>query len=227
DLRSAVKVFVEARYSELREPLPLASMAWELQGEFGSALVDGWLGYQKMALMLEEMLPSGAVAKTVPGMLVPRDFHAAEALSSGSARVGTKLPTGTPEVAVALRAYDGSFPLLSSDEIGRACGYVAQAHSRIKADYADRDPRYVNQLSKLARDLAKAEGAELSRGQLGYIAMALRFGGWLFEDLTAQAIRLHYADFVLNRFVSLGLVPGPATPEAESVRRWLAGEPPD
>jgi len=37
DLRSAVQGFVEQRYSELREPLPLASMAWELQGEFGSA----------------------------------------------------------------------------------------------------------------------------------------------------------------------------------------------
>ena len=47
------------------------------------------------------------------------------------------------------------------------------------------------------------------------------------EELTAQAIRLHYAEFVLNRFASLGLVPGPATPEAESVRRWLAGESTD
>ena len=227
DLRSAVSAFVAQRYSELRQPLPLASMAWELQAEFGSALLDGWLGYQKMALMLEEMLPSGAVAKTVPGMLVPRDFHAAEALTSGSARVKTKLPTGVPEVALALKAYDGSFPLLSSDEIGRACRYLAEAHTRIKADYVDRDPRYVNQLTKLARDLAQAEDADLSRGRLGYIATALRFGGWLSEDLTAQAIRRHYAEFVLNRFASLGLVSGGATPEAESVRRWLMGESTD
>ena len=189
-------------------------------------LLDGWLGYQKMALMLEEMLPPGAVAKTVPGMLVPRDFHAAEALTAGSARVKTKLPTGVPKVALALKAYDGSFPLLSSDEIGRACRYLAEAHTRIKADYVDRDPRYVNQLTKLARDLGQAEDAEISRGQLGYIATALRFGGWLSEDLTAQAIRLHYGEFVLNRFASLGLV-GRATPEAESVHRWLAGESTD
>ena len=224
DLRPAVRRFVEDRYNSLHEPLPLASLAQELRGEFGASLYDGWLGHERMAPMLREMLPEGAVANTVPGMLVPRDFRAAEAVSAGAALVKATLPADVPEVALALKAFDGSFPLLSSQQIGLACKYLADADIQVRADHVAGTARYVNQLTKLARSLAQSDGVQVSRAQLDYIATALRFGGMLAQELTPESIRDHYAKFVLNRFLNLGLVPGSDSEQAESVRRWLRGE---
>ena len=58
---------------------------------------------------------------------------------------------------------------------------------------------------------------------MSYVGTALRFGGWLSRDLTASEIRSHYAEFVLNRFRRLGLLPGDDAPETGAAQEWLAG----
>ena len=218
----AVKEFVGDRFESIKEPLPLASLAWELEAEFGPEVTGDWLGFRKMSRLLDEILPSDAVMTDVPGALVPRGYNTEDAISAGSAFAGASISADVPELAKAMKAYDSSFPLLSSHDLGLAYAYLAEAHNCQHGQYGKPDARYVNMVTKMARDLASSDEEPLGRNPLNYIATALRTSGRLNNQITPELVTEAYAEFVVKRFVKLGLVKGGGYgADAQSIREWL------
>lgn len=219
-LYEAVADFVKSRFAQLQEPIPLAAFASEMLSEFGASLSKDWLGHRKMAPLLAEVLPAGAVVTSVPGMVVPQGYRVSDALSAGSA-ISRMSASDVPAIAKALKAFDASFPLLSSEQLLCAYSSLATARQELGASYGQPDTRFANMVTKRARDLAQENGHAISRGNLNYITMALLFSGDLGKDLSRAKVEEIYTKFVIERFARLGLIAASETNEQRALQRWL------
>lgn len=58
--------------SELERPAPLASIAAQLQGTFGTGLVRDWVGYGNFKSLLVDAVPDISIQSVGPGYVIPR-----------------------------------------------------------------------------------------------------------------------------------------------------------
>ncbi len=190
-LLEAVKEFVEKRYDSLIEPLYLASFAWELQREFGSEITDGWLGFGKMANLLSEVVPDDSIITGVPGLLIPRGMD--HSVVAGAVKGTLQRPADIPEIAVELRRYDAQFPLLSAKDLSGAYSVLAAVHNDSRASYGKPDLRYLNAVTRSARDRSQKTECPISRSVLNYIGVGYPFDSgshkmlWSRESIYQEA----------------------------------------
>lgn len=229
---AAVQRYLRERYEGLSQPLHLASLAWELQGEFGSEITNGWLGYERMVDLLKASVPASAIVTGAPGLLVPAGFDAAGV--TDSQEPASSLPDGIPAVARKIKPYDTDFPLLDQDTLSQAYSFLAEAHNAQRVQYGAPDLRYLNMVTRLARDLAADSGCSVGRNALNYIGRAVlvsgAMGGGLTHDMIAQA----FTEFAVARIDSLTTGANPtAESDRQELRSWLrvldgsGSEPPD
>jgi hypothetical protein len=219
---AAVQRYLRQRWEGITQPLHLASLAWELQGEFGSEITQGWLGYERMVDLLKASVPPSAIVTAAPGLLVPAGFDAGS-ISDARQSAGS-LPEGVPDVARQFKSYDTDFPLLNGEALSQAYTSLAEAHNAQRGQYGSPDLRYLNLVARLARDLAASSGCSLGRSALNYIGRAVLLSGGMKGPLTRDMVAQMFTEFAVQRFDALTTGSQPRVEaDREELRDWLRG----
>lgn len=223
-LEDAVTQYIRDAYSRLKKPQQLASFAWQLQREFGSEITADWLGYEKMSELLLAILPEEAVVTEQPGLLVPAGFDQESAEPPTTQGPPTQVPESTRDVAMRLKGFDSRLPLVSRERMHLAYGYLTDAHNSQFGQYGQPDLRFVNLVTRLARDLASSEGERIGRPIFNYIFMALFNRKAISRRLTSDDIALVYSNYVIDRCRRLGVLDqnqSTRSEETAALHDWL------
>ncbi|MFT6763652.1 MAG: hypothetical protein ACJAXA_002313, partial [Candidatus Aldehydirespiratoraceae bacterium] len=126
-----------------------------------------------------------------------------------------------PDEARQLRRIDRGFPLVETPQWLRIYEHLAESWRRL----GSRTPStgMVNELTRSARDRARATGEPLSRRHLDHVAKAVLAAKESGEPLDADEIGDVFATSVLLRLADLRIVPTGNAPARARVGRWLLG----
>jgi len=208
--REAVTDFLRGKVGELRGPTTLATLAWELQREFGREITDGWFGYGNFKNLLKFAVPDARVSIDPPSYVLPAGF---DAISSVERR------SGVPRAVTLLNEIDRSFPLVASGQWPLLFDVVARATRQVTWE-GPADMRVVNELSRVARDIALEQGKRLPRAHPQYVVRGLSSVHELTPDMDSTEVQEKFFELTLPRAATLGL------PDADlrELKRWLLGK---
>jgi ppGpp synthetase/RelA/SpoT-type nucleotidyltranferase len=229
------------RWRTLDRPLELSSLAWALQSEFGAEVSDDWFGFRTFKRFLTAAVPDAEISTGRQAYLLPANGDApTDELVESNAEPETKQPdpaelstpaddttdvadgeSTIPDEARQLRRIDRGFPLVETDQWLRIYEHLAEAWRR----NGSRTPStgMVNELTRSARDRARAGGEPLSRRHLDHVAKAVLAAKESGEPLEADEIGDTFATSVLLRLADLRIVPTGNAPARARVGRWLLG----
>jgi ppGpp synthetase/RelA/SpoT-type nucleotidyltranferase len=210
--REAAEAFLRDRVGALTRPIPLPTLAWELQREFGGDISNGWMGYGTFTKMLEAVVPDARVSPTNRSYVLPADFD----ISSYDGQ-----HPGFPRVVSLLKEADKSFPLCGSEHWPRVYSALAAATHQLQWEDST-DLKVMNDLTRIARDETNGNPAEerVSRGQAHYVAYALLHTYNLITDMTANQIEQAFVAWMLSRSTSMGIPQS----DSEELESWLRGK---
>lgn len=209
--REAAEAYLRDQVNALTRPIPLPTLAWELQREFGGEISNGWLGYGTFTKMLNAVVPNARVSPTNRSYVLPEKFDIAS--------YDGEYP-GVPRVVSLLKEADKSFPLCSSAHWPEVYSALAVATHELSWEGAP-DLKVLNELTRLARDSASSDTAErVSRGQVQYVGYALLNSFTLITNMTGNQVEQAFVEWMLSRSTSMGL-PQDDSDELES---WLRGQ---
>lgn len=228
------------RWRALDRPTELSSLAWALQSEFGAEVSDDWFGFRTFKRFLTAAIPDGEISTGRQAYLLPANGDASTAepvdVEADPGIEQTHLatpPTSTddtgdalddstiPDEARQLRRIDRGFPLVETPQWLRIYEHLAESWRRL----GSRTPStgMVNELTRSARDRARATGEPLSRRHLDHVAKAVLAAKESGEPLDADEIGDVFATSVLLRLADLRIVPTGNAPARARVGRWLLG----
>jgi ppGpp synthetase/RelA/SpoT-type nucleotidyltranferase len=209
--REAAEAYLSERIEALNRPTPLATLAWELQREFGPEVSDSWLGHGTFKNFLHAMAPDARVSSDGPSYVLPAGFDIS---------AYDNFPHGVPRVVSLLKDADRMFPLISSEHWLLLYEALADATSELHWMGAI-DRKALNELTRTARDTSNAAGKDhMSRVQLAYIATALQIGLKLKPEMSASEIEDEFVGWMLQRASGMGLPQA----DCEELERWLRGQ---
>ena len=206
-----------ARWSELDRPVDLASLAWELQAEFGAEISEGWFGAGSFKQFLLQSIPEAALSTGRQAYLLPAQLEAEPPPAPE-----TETTTNTNDVpggARALRRVDASFPLLESQRWTTLFSQLAEAWRRIGK--LESNARSVNRLTRSARDRSRSAGDTVSRRHLDYVAKSLLTAESDGRPLDAAAIASSFSDLTLQRMTDLRIIGERDHKQRAQIQRWL------
>lgn len=204
------------RWNTIDRPVDLASLAWELQREFGAEISDDWFGHRSFKRFLQAAVPGGEISTGRQAYLLPAD-RSAELEAAG---VGEG-PTTASTAAQRLRAVDRSFPLLDTERWELLFRYLAQAWGRLGR--LSGSPRDINRLTRSARDRAEAAGTPVARRHVDHVAK-LVVGDGSSDPPDAEQIAQQFAELVVARAVELRILESDDRRGQAALRRWITGE---
>ena len=203
------------RWRSLDRPLELSSLAWALQHEFGAEVSDDWFGFRTFKRFLRAAIPDGEISSGRQAYLLPPggapsadDVEVPEDPTVGDTGqpaddaddVDDDEPTTEsstiPDEARQLRRIDRGFPLVETEQWRRIYEHLAEAWRRVGAGTPS--TQMVNQLTRSARDRARATGDPLSRRHLDHVAKAVLAASDSGEPLDADQIGDAFATSVLR-----------------------------
>lgn len=230
------------RWRTLDRPTDLAALAWALQREFGAEISDDWFGHGSFKRFLRHAVPDGEISTGRQAYLLPVD-HAPEDEGDeevdgsdgdgiadaaegdlGPGRSTEQTPDGrdsVPDQAVRLRRIDRGFPLLEADQWPPLYQHLAAAWRRLGPGQPTN--RYVNQLTRSARDRSEAAGARVSRRHLEYVAKAVLAPSDRAEPLDADGISRSFTALTVQRMTDLRILDPRQRRARSRVERWLGG----
>jgi len=209
--REAAEAYLREQVNALTRPMPLPTLAWELQREFGGEISNGWLGYGTFTKMLNAVIPNARVSPTNRSYVLPENFDIAS--------YDGEYP-GVPRVISLLKEADKSFPLCSSAHWPEVYSALAVATHEMSWEDAP-DIKVLNELTRLARDSATPATAErVSRGQVQYVGYALLSSFTLITNMTANQVEQAFVDWMLSRSTSMGL----PQDDSDQLESWLRGK---
>jgi len=129
--------------------------------------------------------------------------------------------SGIPDEARQLRRIDRGFPLVESEQWQRIYEQLAEAWRRVGVGTPS--TQMVNQLTRSARDRARATGDPLSRRHLDHVAKAVLAASDSGEPLDAEQIGDVFATSVLERMADLRIAKVDDAASRARVGRWLLG----
>jgi ppGpp synthetase/RelA/SpoT-type nucleotidyltranferase len=220
------------RWGTLDRPTDLATLAWALQREFGAEISDDWFGHGSFKRFLRHAVPESEISTGRQGYLLPQGYapeedveEGAEAATADTAAPADEEPEAPPSTipdqARQLRRVDRGFPLLESDHWPLLYGQLAGAWRRLGA--GEPTNRFVNQLTRSARDRSEAAGARLSRRHLDYVAKAILSPDDTGEPLGADEIAQRFTTLTLQRMADLRILDPEHRRARGKVKRWLNG----
>jgi hypothetical protein len=209
----AAQSYLRQRIVGLDRPIDLASLAWEMQREFGQSISDDWLGFGTFKELLKQSDPAVVISPTPPSFVIPDGFDFEDRPDRPSL-----LRSDVPGVAVVLKGIDRSFPYYSSPDWPGYFEHLSSALAQPGCPPVLSDVRMVNYVTRVARDLAASDAKQLGRNGFNYVALALFFTGRLKPGLTAEEIGEAFADSSLRRARDAVLV---SAEQEMEFRKWL------
>ena len=226
------------RWRSLERPLELSSLAWALQHEFGAEVSDDWFGFRTFKRFLRASIPDGEISSGRQAYLLPPgggaeppdertvdDLTPADARDVASTNSDEDATIGElstiPDEARELRRIDRGFPLVETEQWRRIYNHLAEAWHRVGPGTPS--TQMVNQLTRSARDRARATGDPLSRRHLDHVAKAVLTGTDSGEPLDADQIGEVFATSVIDRMADLRIVNVDNAASRARVGRWLLG----
>lgn len=229
------------RWRSLDRPLEISSLAWALQHEFGPEVSDDWFGYGTFKRFLRAAVPEGEISGDRQLYLLPAgspadattapDTTAPDTIAPEPTAPGTTAPSDSamavddastiPDEARQLRRIDRGFPLVETDQWRRIYDHLAAAWRRVGPGTPS--TRMVNQLTRSARDRARATGDPLTRRHLDHVAKAVLAATESGDPLDAHQIGEAFASSVLTRLADLRIVAADDAAGRARVGRWLLG----
>ncbi len=217
------------RWRSLDRPLELSSLAWALQHEFGAEVSDDWFGFRTFKRFLRAAIPDAEISGGRQAYLLPPGATTDGAELDATAAVDATTAADEPDEAASavpaearrLRRVDRGFPLVETEQWRRIYEHLAEAWRRVGAGTPS--TQFVNQLTRSARDRARATGDPLSRRHLDHVAKAVLAAEESGEPLDADQIGDTFASSVLERMAELRIVPLDDGAARARVGRWLLG----
>jgi ppGpp synthetase/RelA/SpoT-type nucleotidyltranferase len=207
------------RWSELDRPVDIASLAWELQTEFGAEISDGWFGAGSFKRFLLQSIPDAEITST------GRQTYLQPALPPVAVESETiNLTNDVPGGARALRRVDPRFPLLDSERWETLFLQLSEAWRRMGT--IEPNAHSLNRLTRSARDRSRSAGDRVSRRHLDYVAKSLLTNEEDLQPLDAGAIARGFADLTLQRMADLRIIGERDHKQRAHIERWL-GAPQD
>jgi hypothetical protein len=206
--REAAYQYLRERASVLTRPIDWASLAWEIQREFGQDIVNGWLGHDSFKDLLLAAVPSEQVISESPGYVIPPNFNL-DTFTFGRA-------ADVPRAAVLLHEADRSFSLSET-----ACWREAyRALAAATADETwDGDTPSILALTKRARDISNESDVMVTRRQLDHIARVLLAARELRPQMSATEIGETFREWTKARAAPFVTSPS----ELAELDTWLGG----
>ncbi len=205
-----------ARWSELDRPVDIASLAWELQTEFGAEISDGWFGAVSFKRFLLQSIPEAELSST------GRQAYLHPAQPQAVAETST-LTNGVPGGARALRRVDARFPLLEAQRWETLFLQLSEAWRRMGK--LEPNARSVNRLTRSARDRSRSAGDTVSRRHLDYVTKSLLTTVDDLQPLDAAAIARSFSDLTLQRMADLRIIGERDHKQRAQIQRWLGADP--
>ncbi|MFT5201439.1 MAG: hypothetical protein ACI9C1_000814 [Candidatus Aldehydirespiratoraceae bacterium] len=206
------------RWSELDRPVDLASLAWELQTEFGAEISDGWFGAASFKRFLLQSIPEAEISSTGRQAYL----HPAQPQAMAEPEIGT-LTNDVPGGARALRRVDARFPLLEAERWETLFLQLSEAWRRLGE--LEPSARSVNRLTRSARDRSRSAGNTVSRRHLDYVAKSILAAEDDLQPLDAADIARSFADITLQRMAELRIIGERDHKQRAQIQRWLGADP--
>lgn len=211
-IRDAASEYLRNRVTQLKRPMDLASLAWELSTKFGQEVSQGWFGFGSFKSFVKEAIPNVRVTDEPPSYVLPGDYQ-------GGAAAKASTPPGVPAAAMTLRDLDRSFPLLDSVRLNAAYRQLAEASQTVNwGDETTNDIGRLNEMTRKARQL-NSEDLAVSRTHLDYIAKSLLFSGNLGRPLTADEVKSIYSTWTVKRLRSVSNL---SNRQVVAIKKWLS-----
>jgi len=207
------------RWRGLDRPTDLASLAWELQREFGAEVSDGWFGHGSFKRFMLNAVPEGEVSTGRQAYLLPSAGPVVETAETVEADAESE--SKVPAAARRLRRTDRGFPLLEAEQWTPLYATLAEAWRRVGPSKPS--TKLVNQLTRSARDQADAAGRTLSRRHLDYVAKAVLSVEGAGEPLDAGQMAEVFTSHTLQRMADLRILDPKQRKARSAVKKWLAG----
>lgn len=188
-----VRAYLVRRVTQLDRPLDLASLAWEVQREFGQDIVQDWAGFGTFKNLVRAAVPDVRLTAGPPTYVVPGQFSI-EHYPHDPRESGEQLP----RAVLALKSLDGSFPAVAHDALVLVCRALAEG-TQVAEDRGAPDTRFLNETTRGARDWSAANGSPVSRRLLDYVGKALLFTGELRRDMSEVEVLSGFREATINR----------------------------
>lgn len=208
--QEAAMRYLRERLDGLNRPIDLASLAWELQREFGQEVSQSWFGFQSFKSLVRASSKGVTITDRPPAYVMPADFVA-------SAAAGSLTPANIPGAARTLKEIDKGFPLLSREQLLAAYERLSRASQDINWAEPVADLARVNDMTRRARQV-DSDCLAVSRPNLDYITKALLFSKNLRGPLTEEQVKNIYSSFITNR---IGSVVDLEQEEEQALTAWL------
>jgi hypothetical protein len=190
---------------------------------------DDWFGFRTFKRFLRAAIPDGEISGGRQAYLLPpgattdgAELDLTAAVDAASAADETdEAASAVPAEARRLRRVDPGFPLVETEQWRRIYEHLAEAWRRVGAGTPS--TKFVNQLTRSARDRARATGDPLSRRHLDHVVKAVLAAEESGEPLDADQIGDTFASSVLERMAELRIVPLDDGAARARVGRWLLG----
>jgi ppGpp synthetase/RelA/SpoT-type nucleotidyltranferase len=205
--REAAYQYLADRTSTLTRPVDWASLAWEMQREFGQDIINGWVGHESFKDLLLAVVDQDQVITQPPGYVLPRNFDRANFTFGSSDKV--------PRLATLLHEADKRFPLTDTTRWQEAY----RALSAATASNEGSGPPTITLLTKRAREISQESDILVTRRQLDHIARALRSANELRPNMSQGDVGDAFREWTRAQAASFGTSPS----ELGELDSWLGG----
>jgi ppGpp synthetase/RelA/SpoT-type nucleotidyltranferase len=218
---------LEARWRNLDRPLDLASLAWEVQREYGAEISDDWFGFGTFKRFIESAAPDAEITAGRHAYLLPAELASDDAAAEDvvietddqtiTAQVDARA-SDIPPIARALHRVDRTFPLLTSDRWCRLFDHLAEAWHRTGSQPPT--DQLTRRLVQSTCDRSAASGPPLARRHVEAVVRDLVTEG----DGTPQAaceLADSYATLAQHRLVELRLIGSRNRTARAALRQWI------
>lgn len=213
-LEVAAKAYLQRRATALTRPLDLATLAWEMQREFGQEISASWLGYGTFKALLIESMPEIRISSTPPSFVIPGDYRFVDPyIHSDASRRLRDLPL---PIAF-LKSVDRSFPLYQADDWQRIFAFLGSASDAFlpKTKF---DVKLLNELTRIARDRSQIAGVPFSRSAFDYVAKGAWYAGRLKPNMSADEFGESFLNSIVTR---VGEAISVSDDSKEELRAWF------
>lgn len=211
----------------LKRPVPLAQVAWQVQGNFGRDVAGDWGGFGSFKHLLREAAPEVTIVETPPGTVIPPGIAQLAVVPSEVVEEDVDIPEDDiPALAKRLKQHDSRMPAVSSTKLARLLDAVvasldASVWESLSIGTGAVGTRELNQLTKWAKEWSEGPGREpAKRAWLDYILKSLYFSGNLRPGISRSEVLKIAEAWLFARASGLGLVVD-AVDDRESFQAWF------